>query len=163
MPINANNLLWVKSIKHKDGTVWAYMDDEHQSEFLLDFSKHWQKGAAASKVGEVILLFQTTNMKGYRGTHLTHLVTPVTNQTVATDNPAFPRARLVRVIARASLPNPIKMPEDLIFFKPNRGGCCKLSLIERDNGGSRRNGDKIPLDKLQSTIWGLFEGHFRVS
>lgn len=106
------------------------------------------------------MLFQTTGMERYKGIYLTHLVTPIKNQAVTTDSPAFSRARLVRVIARASLPNPIKMPHDLIFFKLNRGFIFTLTNIERDNGGSRRDGDKIPLEELQGIIWGLFEDHF---
>ncbi|WP_461066943.1 hypothetical protein [Spirosoma horti] len=89
------------------------------------------------------------------------MVAPVSEKAEITNNLAFPWARKVKVIARASLPNPVKMPDSLIFFKSNRGACCPLELIERDNGGSRRNGYAIPLPELQKIIWGLFEGYFK--
>lgn len=160
---SAQNLLWVKNIKYENGSRWAYMDDEHKDEFSLEFSKKWQSGADKPKVGDVILLFQTTDIKQYKGTYLTHLVTPIYETGETTKNDAFPRSRRVKVIARAGLPNPIKMPNELIFFKPNRGQVLDLQLIERYNGGSRRNGDTIPLAELQAIIWNLFEGHFQVS
>jgi hypothetical protein len=104
MPLTSQNLHWVKNVKSNGGTTWTYMDDEHQDEFMLPFSKHWQKGAARPNIGDVILLFQTTAMPGFKGTYLTHLVIPIEENAQNTGNPAFPKARLVRVIARASLP-----------------------------------------------------------
>ncbi|MDB5133779.1 MAG: hypothetical protein JWP37_382 [Mucilaginibacter sp.] len=143
----SSDLNWVKNVKREQGNGWAYMDAIVGGSFFLNWPKRKKGNVLKAICGELILIFQTIN-KGLeypKGTYLTHIVTPLDNKIEVRDS-THPFCRLVGVIAMAYIPKPI----ELNFFKPNRGACCNINLIERTN--------KLPISELElkRKIWNLF-------
>lgn len=146
----SNDLLWTKNVKRQGGTQWAYLDKKVGDVFYLNWPTKFKKNVLAANVGDIILIFQSVNkISGFRkGTYLTHLVTPIDNIRHEITGSTHPYTRLVGVVAHAE--TPLLKPDFLSFYKPNRGACCRLDLIET------RIKPDISLKQKQTIFWDLF-------
>lgn len=146
----SNNLLWTKNVKRQGGTQWAYLDKKVGDVFYLNWPTKFKKNVLAANVGDIILIFQSVNkITGFRkGTYLTHLVTPIDNIRHEITGSTHPHTRLVGVVAHTEIP--ILKPDFLSFYKPNRGACCRLDLIEN------KIKPDISLREKQEILWNLF-------
>ncbi|MCR9062886.1 MAG: HNH endonuclease [Cytophagales bacterium] len=147
---SSEDILWVKNIKKDDGNAIAYYAPEDEDEFWLNWSSRYidEKEALKPEIGDLILLFQKTNITG--SVQLTHLVTPVDYHVKIGNLIRYKWERKVRVVARA--PNAYNpKPNSLDFLRPNRGGSYEISLLD-PNG---------TLPDIQTNVWNSFQGMFK--
>lgn len=147
------NLVWIKNVKRREGKEWAYMEYDTGDTFLLNWSSKakWGKtNAQEPKPNQLILLFQKIDRpEVQKEIYLTHIVTPLDNVLMVDSNsPTHEYARLVGVVAKPE--NLVPKPNTFDFYKPNRGACCSIDLIESNQSRTYTLSDK------QRIIWKLF-------
>lgn len=144
-----SRLLWVKNVKRGGGTGWAYDEFNVGDIFPLNWPKRFKGNVLKPAVGDSILIFQSINNP--YGTYLTHIVTPITDEIVEVPESTHPYTRMVGVLAKANPMNLILKPDDLDFYRPRWGNCCRLSTIV-----NIKTKKEIRLSILQNRIWELF-------
>jgi len=156
MKYNSEKIIWIKNVKKVDGGGWAYENEACKKNFLL----HWStaKGGSAStpNTGDIIVLFQKpkkVNNKNNKKVHLTHLVTPISNEVLIDDTyPKHKFCRLVKLIAKADPIYSIPNTGDFNFFKPNRGLTNPIINLESRSG--------LTEIEIKEELWGMFSDFF---
>lgn len=144
-----SDLKWVKNVKRAGGKEWAYEGLKVGGKFELNWSHKFKGNVLRASIGDLILLFQTVNNP--KGTYLTHIVTPLSNNQGYDVASSHPHTRLVGVVAVADPIFSIPKPKEFSFYVPNRGAVCTIDTI-KEIGGSK----SIPIKILQSKLWGIF-------
>ena len=146
-----SDLKWVKNVKRQKGEAWAYSEYQVGDFFNLNWSASMKGNVSKAAINDLILIFQT--LKSPKGTFLTHIVTPITNDVVTDPNNArHPFTRKVCVIGKADPINSIPKPSNLDFYRPNRGAVCKIETIK-----DFETKLDIPLGSLQAQIMNSFK------
>lgn len=146
-----SDLKWVKNVKRQKGDAWAYSEYQVGDFFNLNWSAKMRTNVTKAAINDLILIFQT--LKSPKGTFLTHIVTPITNEVVSDpNNNRHPFTRKVCVIGKADPIESIPKPSNLDFYRPNRGAVCELKTIK-----DFKTKLDIPLARLQQQILELFK------
>lgn len=148
------DIRWIKNITRDKGAKRAYMEFEVGDVFELNFSKNpkwYPTNYLKPKPNELIALFQTliSDKNQKEGCYVTHLVIAVDNELSIVNNPNHPYVRLVCVVGKAIINNPINANE-WSFYKCNRGQICNIKTIER------RIKTDFSIDEKQKFIWSLY-------
>lgn len=147
---NFKDLKWVKNVKREDRR-WAYENVEVGQIFKLHWSKKYKNNVMKPKVGDLILLFQTTNK--IEGICLTHIVTPIDEtKYFEKENSKHPLQRKVGLVAKANPINNIKRINNITFEDVKYGACNDIALLIEPKSRT-----KINVNNLQSQLWNVFE------
>ncbi|MFK7935530.1 MAG: HNH endonuclease [Saprospiraceae bacterium] len=137
------------------GEGWAYDDVDYKEPFLLHWSSSKGGSASTSNVGDIIVLFQKPNKingkKNY-DVHLTHLVTPISEEVIIDENnPLHKYCRKVKLVAMANPIYAIPNNQNFNFFKPNRGLTNPIVNLDSRNG--------LTEIEIKEQLWNLFSEH----
>jgi len=153
---NSENILWIKNVKRNGGQGWAYEDVTCAETFLLNWPTAKKGSASTPNVGDIILLFQKPNEINGRKNYnvcMTHLVTPVSRETVQDDRTESHKwAREVRLIAMANPIGALPNPGYLDFLLPNRGLTNPIANL--------RNKIDLTETETKEQVWELFQPYF---
>lgn len=139
------DIVWIKNVTNTE-TGQAYMNLS-SDKFILHFPNQHKTNISSPQIGEIILLRQKINGISV----FTHLVTPIDNETVdSNEHPDFRFGRRVQLIAKTSPENAIKVSSTnwsrISFGGISQGNACRIENI-KDIGF---------IDDLQFEIWEQF-------
>lgn len=143
------DIIWIKNVTNKE-TGRAYMDLS-SGKFILHFPNQHIGNIGSPRIGEIILLRQKINETAV----FTHLVTPIDNETVdSNEHPLFRYGRRVQIIAKTPLDDLIEVSstdwKNINFSGVSQGNACKIENIK----------DIKQIDELQFEIWKRFTPFF---
>lgn len=143
------SIIWIKNVTNKE-TGRAYMDLS-SDKFILHFPNQHKGNIPSPQIGEIILLRQKINEIAV----FTHLVTPIDNETVdSNEHPLFRYGRRVQLIAKAPLNNSVEISStkwgNINLAGVSQGNACRIENIK----------DIEQIDELQFEVWERFTPFF---
>lgn len=143
-----SNIQWFKSVTNEE-LGEAYLDFSENT-FVLNFPNKHKANILSPSINDIILIYQ--KVKGIAA--FTHLVTPIDDKIADSERPDYRFGRRVKIIAKTSTENYIKVSSTL-WNKVKLSGVTQGNACKIENIGSVDN-----IDELQLDIWEAFKKHF---